>query len=55
MKAVYDDPALDYSQSDKFVYEKTWTRNKDVDEMMRERGEGGYDDASLSEEEALFE
>ena len=36
-------------------YEKTWTRNKDVDEMMRERGEGGYDDASMSEEEALFE
>jgi penicillin-binding protein 1A len=31
MKSLYDDPDLDYSQSDKFVYEKTWSRNKDVD------------------------
>jgi penicillin-binding protein 1A len=31
MKSVYDDPKLNYSQSDKFVYERTWSRNKDVD------------------------
>lgn len=61
MKSVYDDPKLNYSQSDKFVYERTWSRNKDVDSAdgygkvgsnQSNTGEANTSDAS---EESYFE
>lgn len=54
MKSVYDDPTLDYSQSDKFEYERTWKRNKDIN-LGDSYSSDSNDGSNVSEEESYFE